>query len=100
MADRTGNYQRNLGVKGLNMVAKRYIRNKKDKKIQKKTFVRAIQWCHSFICLKEIQSNIFCSFVDLNSADVVNLEIQKYKRKKRLNTVVRLKQTSLCISKV
>ena len=82
------------------MVAKRYIRNKKDKKIQKKPFVRAIQWCHSFICLKETQSNIFCSFVDLNSADVVNLEIQKYKRKKRLNTVVRLKQTSLCISKV
>ena len=36
MADRTGNYQRDLGVKGLNMVAKRYIRNKKDKKIQKK----------------------------------------------------------------
>lgn len=82
------------------MVAKRYIRNKKDKKIQKKPFVRAIQWCHSFICLKETQSNIFCSFVDLNSADVVNLEIQKYKRKKRLNTVIRLKQTSLCISKV
>lgn len=66
----------------------------------KKTFVRAIQWCHSFICLKETQRNIFCSFVDLNSADVVNLEIQKYKRKKRVNTVIRLKQTSLCISKV
>lgn len=66
------------------MVAKRYIRNKKDKKIQKKTFVRAIQWCHLFICLKETQSNIFCSFVDLNSADVVNLEIQKYKRKKKV----------------
>ena len=99
MADRTGNYQQDLGVKGLNMVAKRYIRNKKIKNT-KKTFVRAIQWCHSFICLKETQSNIFCSFVDLNSADVVNLEIQKYKRKKRLNTVIRLKQTSLCISKV
>ena len=36
MADITGNYQQNLGVKGLNMVAKRYIIDKKDKKIQKK----------------------------------------------------------------
>lgn len=36
MADRTGNYQRDLGVKGLNMVAKGILEIKKIKKYKKK----------------------------------------------------------------